>query len=121
MIQYLLILLVVLMVESLYFLIKILSKLEGIKKQEVLDMRTLDEVLIKVTDNGMKIWSLSLLTAGIKAQLDAVLAGELTPEAQAKVDNIFAALEANGAAIVETIEANTIPIPQNHLLHRNSK
>ncbi len=69
--------------------------------------QTLDDVLADVTDEKTQIDSLAALTTGLKAQLDAVLAGALTPAQQAKVDAIFTAVDANKAAVVTAINANT--------------
>lgn len=74
-------------------------------------MPTLDEVLQDVSDEKTQIDSLTTLTAGIKKQLDDVLAGSLTPAQQAKVDAIFAAVEANKQEVVDSINANTTPTP----------
>jgi hypothetical protein len=68
--------------------------------------KSLDELLGAVTAQTTQITSLALLTSGIKAQLDAALAGELSPDQQAKVDAIFAEVDANTAAIVTAINAN---------------
>ena len=73
--------------------------------------QSLDDVLADVTDEKTQIDSLTTLTAGLKAQLDAVLAGSLTPEQQAKVDAIFAAVETNKKAVVDSINANTPAAP----------
>ena len=75
--------------------------------QRITDMaKSLDELLGAVTAQTTQITSLALLTAGIKAQLDAALAGELSPEQQAKLDAVYAEIEANTAAIVTAINAN---------------
>jgi hypothetical protein len=68
---------------------------------------TLDEVLADVTEESTVIDSLATLTAGIKTQLDAALKGALTLEQQAKVDAIFAAVEANKKKVADAITANT--------------
>jgi len=68
--------------------------------------RSLDEVLAQVTAQRGQIDSLAALTTGIKAQLDDVLAGNLPPDVQAKVDAIFAGIAANSEAVVAAINAN---------------
>ncbi len=68
---------------------------------------TLDQVLQSVTDESTLDDSIIALLQGIKAQLDAVLAGGLSPENQAKVDAIFAAAEANKAKVSAAVTANT--------------
>lgn len=70
-------------------------------------MATLDETLAAVTEEGTKDDSIIALLAGIKAQLDEVLAGGLTAANQAKVDAIFAAATANSGKIQTAIDANT--------------
>lgn len=80
----------------------VLTKLEEI-------MATLEDVLADVADESTKEDSLIALTNGLKAQLDAALAGSLTPAQQAKVDGIFAAIEANKAKVQASIDANTSP------------
>ena len=74
-------------------------------------MRTLDDVLNDVQEERTQIASLSTLTAGLRQQLKDALAGVLTPEQQAKVDAIFDGVEANKAAVVAAINANTDPAP----------
>ncbi len=71
---------------------------------------TLDELVVDVATESTLIDSLITLTTGIKAQLDAALAGVLTPAQQAKVDAIFAAVEQKKADIAAAILANT-PTP----------
>lgn len=70
-------------------------------------MHTLDELIALVTDANTQTDSLITLLAGIKAQLDAALAGALTPAQQAKVDEIFAAVAAQKTEVVDAINANT--------------
>jgi hypothetical protein len=90
----------------------ILKLLRESKTREVGIMATLEQVLADVTEETTLIGSLSTLTAGLKAQLDDVLAGiNLPPVVQAKVDAIFAAAEANKAAVAAAITANTPAAP----------
>ena len=87
---------------------KILALLQGIKTEEDRIMATLDEVLTDVQDESTVIDSLSTLTAGIKKQLDDALAGaNLPPAVQAKVDAVFAGVEANKKKAADAILANT--------------
>lgn len=72
---------------------------------------TLDDVLKDVTDESTLDDSIIALLTGIKAQLDSVLAGGLTPAQQAKVDAIFSGLEANKAKVSAAITANTPAAP----------
>lgn len=90
---------------------QILQRVISIEHKENQIMATLDEVLADVADESTKIDSLSTLVAGIKAQLDAILAGGVTPEVQAKVDALFAGIEANKAKVQAAIDANTPPAP----------
>lgn len=69
---------------------------------------TLDQVLADTTAEKTEVDSLATLAAGIKAQLDQALSGAtLSPDQQAKVNQIFANIETNKAAIVASITANT--------------
>jgi len=96
-------------------IIRLLRRILANQTQELanqeIEMQTLDQVLADVADERTQIDSLSTLTAGIKAQLDAVLAGALTPDQQAKVDAIFAGVESNKAAVVAAINANSPSAP----------
>jgi len=69
-------------------------------------MATLDEVLERVSAQRGQIDSLAALTKGIKAKLDEVLAGGLSPAQQAKVDALFVELDKNTAAISKAVRAN---------------
>lgn len=68
---------------------------------------TLDSILTEVTDESTVDDSIIALLTGIKAQLDAVLAGALTPAQQAKADAIFAQVEANIKKVSDAVTANT--------------
>ena len=85
----------------------ILDMLYWIERKENKAMATLDDVLAGVAEEKTQIDGLATLTANIKAQLDAALAGTLTPEQQAKVDSIFASVQAGTADAVAAINANT--------------
>src|SRR5690349_12926923 len=82
-----------------------------ILKQLETIMKTLDEVLQAVNEESTVDDSIIVLLTGIKAQLDSVLAGNLTPDQQAKVDAIFAAADANKAKVAAAIAANTPAAP----------
>ena len=78
----------------------------AILKKENEIMATLDEVLAKVTQESGSIDSLIALMEGIKQQLaDALSGATLPPEVQAKVDAVFAGVEANINKVVAAIEA----------------
>lgn len=79
------------------------------QQQGISIMKTLDDVISDITDLSSKEDGLITLTSGIKAQLDAVTQGSLTPEQQAKVDAIFAAVEDRKTAVQAAIDANTPP------------
>lgn len=72
---------------------------------------TLDQLLQAVQDESTIEDSVIALLVSIKAQLDAALSAELTPAAQAKVDAIFAALEANKTKLSDAVTANTLAVP----------
>lgn len=75
-------------------------------------MATIDEVLADTTEESSKIDSLVVFIAGLKQQIADALAGvTLPPAVQAKVDQVFAAVEANKGRIVSAMEANTPPTP----------
>ncbi len=74
-------------------------------------MASLDETLAAVQAESTVDDSIIALLAGLKAQLDAVLAGGLTPEAQAKVDAIFAQATANSVKVSDAVTANTPAAP----------
>ena len=90
---------------------KILALVQGLTKEVSKFMVTLDQVVSDVSDESTVVDSLVALTAGIKAQLDAALLGVLTPGDQAKVDAIFAAVEAEKAKVAAAITANTPATP----------
>lgn len=76
--------------------------------QKLLKMSaTLDQLLQDVNDETTLENSLITLTQGIKAQLDAILAGNLPADVQAKVDSLFSQVEANKLALTNAIAANT--------------
>lgn len=83
--------------------------LAAVKTEEDKMAQTLDDCLADITDLGSKEDGLITLTASIKAQLDAITAGALTQ--QAKVDAIFAGVEARKTAVVTAIDANTPKTP----------
>lgn len=69
-------------------------------------MATLDEVLAEVTDEGTRLDSIQALIDGIKQQLADALSGTTLPaDVQAKVDAVFAGLEANKAKLDKALNA----------------
>jgi molybdopterin-guanine dinucleotide biosynthesis protein A len=87
------------------------DKIDSVLQKETQMANTLDSVLADVQTETTLIGSLSTLTSGLKAQLDAVLAGNLTAAQQAQVDAIFAAVESNKQAVTDAITANTSAAP----------
>jgi len=86
----------------------ILNKLDIIIQKENQEMATLEQVISDVQDESTQIDGLSTLTAGLKQQLADALAGvTLPPAVQAKVDAVFAGVEANKQKVVDAINANT--------------
>jgi hypothetical protein len=91
----------------------IIRRLDDFHRKEVKRiMATLDEVLADVQAEKTVDDSLIALTSSIKDQLDKILAGGLTPDQQAKVDAIFAGIEANKKAVADAVVANTVNVPQ---------
>lgn len=75
-------------------------------------MDTLDEVLADVTEEGTKLDSLAAFIAGLKQQIADALAGTtLPPAVQAKVDAVFASVEANKGKVQAALDANVTPPP----------
>jgi hypothetical protein len=71
-------------------------------------MATLDQLVTAVTEEDTVEASVLALLVAIKAQLDAALANSgIKPEDQAKIDAVFAAVEASKAKLADAIVANT--------------
>lgn len=98
--------------------LEIKGLLEGIRHNQVhlarkmeKIMATLDEILADVTDEGTKIDSLGTLIAGLKQQIADALAGTtLPPAVQAKVDAVFAGVQANKGKVQAALDANVPPV-----------
>ena len=69
--------------------------------------KSLDETLVEVRAMRTVADGLAALTGDIKRRLDEALAGGLSPEQQAKVDAIFAEVEAEKAEMAKAITDNT--------------
>lgn len=69
-------------------------------------MHTLEDTLALVQAERSDIDSLAALTAGIKKQLDDVLAGALTPSQQMRVDAIFENIQKNKDAVAAAVKSN---------------
>lgn len=85
----------------------VMERLNQIEHKLNIMGKTLDDILTDVTDEVTLINSISALLSGIKAQLDAALAGGLSAAQQAKVDAIFAQVESNKKLVADAIAANT--------------
>lgn len=95
----------------LHRLDKIEHLLHKILTKENIIMATLDDVISDINDETTLIESVSTLITGLEDQINALLAGALTPEQQAKVDLIFAGAEANKAKLAAALVANVPPAP----------
>ena len=79
-----------------------------IRNLEIKVMKTLDDISAEVQEETTLIDSVSLLVSGLKQQVSDALAGAAVPAAtQAKIERIFAALEANKAKLSASLVANT--------------
>lgn len=69
---------------------------------------TLDDILATSEAETTEISSLIALTTGLKTQLDQALVGEpISPAGKAKMDKIFANLQAQKDAVAAAVLANT--------------
>jgi hypothetical protein len=83
--------------------------LSALKSMERRIMASLDETLELVRAANTRTDSLIELTKGLKGQLDAVLAGALTPAQQSKVDEIFKEVTDQAAEVDAAVTENTPP------------
>ena len=89
---------------------ELLDLVKEIDERTKLMATSLDQVLADVTAESTLDDSIIALLQGIAQQLKDALSGvTLPPAAQAKVDAIFAATEANVAKVTAAIAANTPP------------
>lgn len=92
----------------IYLFVPIAILLLYIIYQNHKQMKTLDEVLVSVTENETVGDSIVQLLTSIKKQLDDVLSGANLPAGvQAKVDAIFEASERDKQKLQDAIVANT--------------
>lgn len=69
--------------------------------------KTLDDILADVAEESTTLDSLSVFVQGLKQQIADALSGvTLPPAAQAKVEAVFAGIEANKAKAAKAMEAN---------------
>lgn len=88
----------------------VFQQLNALTQQGVKIMASLDQVVQDVTDESTLEDSIITLLTNVQAQLAAILAGNLPPDVQAKVDAVFASLEANKTKLAAAVAANT-PAP----------
>lgn len=74
-------------------------------------MATIDDLVQGAQDESTVDDSIIALLNSIKAQLDAVTQGALPPDVQAKVDAIFATMQANKQKVAGAVTANTPAAP----------
>lgn len=67
---------------------------------------TTQQILDAVTAQKGQIASLSTLIGGIKERLNAVLAGQISPAAQAQLNDIMSEIQGNSRAITDAIATN---------------
>lgn len=73
-------------------------------------MATLDEVLAEVAKETTDIGSLTTFIQGLEQQIKDALSGvTLPPDVQTKVDQVFANVTNNDAAIVAAMASNVPP------------
>jgi len=82
----------------------------GGRERDAKIMATLDDLVAAATSEDTKIDSLIALVVELKAQVDAIVSGELSAADQAKLDAAFAAITDNPQRIQDAIDANT-PAP----------
>lgn len=66
-------------------------------------MASLDEVLAAVAEQTTVVNGLAIVINDLEAQILAELGGQITPEQQAKIDAIFAGVNANKDAVAAAI------------------
>lgn len=86
-----------------YFIFNQCSCFTTLEKEKII--ATLDDLVAVASADDIKIDEVLVVLVDIKARLDAALAGELSPEQQAKVDAVFAALADNPDRIQAAIDA----------------
>ncbi|WP_334358438.1 MULTISPECIES: hypothetical protein [unclassified Bradyrhizobium] len=76
-------------------------------------MRTLDETLASVQGQSTQIDSLVAYNAGLRQQLADIISGALPPDVQAKVDQLFDAVEQNATKLAAALNTDNAgqPVP----------
>lgn len=90
---------------------KIDQNMQRMMTAERIMAQTLDDVLADIADLGSKEDGLVTLTKALQAQVNQITSGSLSPEQQAKVDQVFAAVEARKQAIQAALDEGTPPSP----------
>ena len=91
---------------------EVLNLLRAIKAQGIVTMKTLDELVAKVTEANTKTDSLLALFANLKQQIADLLSGAALPAGlQAKVDAVFDSVSAEADKVSAAIDANVPPTP----------
>ena len=86
----------------------VIALLGEVLRKERRIMATIDQVLQDVTDESTLEDSIITLLQGVQKQLADALANTTIPaDVQAKIDSVFAGLEANKAKVAAAVTANT--------------
>ncbi|MEH2525877.1 hypothetical protein V1288_003786 [Bradyrhizobium sp. AZCC 2176] len=99
--------------EILGHLVEIRAGLVRLEKMERRQMRTLDETLASVQGQSTQIDSLVAYNAGLRQQLADIISGALPPDVQAKVDQLFDAVEQNATKLAAALNTDNAgqPVP----------
>jgi uncharacterized coiled-coil protein SlyX len=84
----------------------ILRTIHRLERQMADQNVTTQEILDAVRAQRGQLASLSTLVAGIKARLNDALAGEISPAAQAKLNDIMSEIQGNSRAITDAVATN---------------
>jgi uncharacterized coiled-coil protein SlyX len=84
------------------------TKLDLIIANQEKTMASIDDVISDIADETSTIAGLSTFIQGLK---DAIAAQGLSPDVQAKIDRVFASVEANKATLAAALSANVPPPP----------
>jgi uncharacterized protein YoxC len=94
---------------------RLFNQLEVIIKQNEVIMHTLADVLQDVKDEGTLIDGIGTLVNGLRKQVADALAntGQVSPEVQDQIEQIFAQAEANKTKIASNLLSGTADAPQS--------
>ena len=91
---------------------RLFHQLDRIEKAQTMADLTLDDILAATTAEQTADASIVTLLQGVEAQLATALAGQgISPAAQAKINTIFANMQANIGTITAAVTANTPAAP----------